>query len=58
MLAGPYLIPLPLKKALTCAALSQDERVRGVVTEALADWIERVLAGKWKPTDGVTTSRL
>ena len=36
----------------------QDEKVRGVVTDALADWIERVLAGKWRPTEGVTVSKL
>lgn len=29
---------------------SQDERVRDKVTNTLADWIEMVLAGKWKPT--------
>ncbi|KAK4704463.1 hypothetical protein P7C70_g1738, partial [Phenoliferia sp. Uapishka_3] len=36
----------------------QDEKVRNIVTETLADWIERVLAGKWRPTEGVTTSTL
>ncbi|KAL8293645.1 hypothetical protein RQP46_000346 [Phenoliferia psychrophenolica] len=36
----------------------QDDKVRGVVTETLCDWIERVLAGKWRPTEGVTTSKL
>ncbi|KAM0793682.1 hypothetical protein ACM66B_001110 [Microbotryomycetes sp. NB124-2] len=27
----------------------QDEKVRSSVTSLLADWIERVLAGKWRP---------
>lgn len=27
----------------------QDERVRDKVTNILGDWIEKVLAGKWKP---------
>jgi soluble epoxide hydrolase / lipid-phosphate phosphatase len=27
----------------------QDEKVRDRVTDILGDWIEKVLAGKWKP---------
>ncbi|KAM0753031.1 alpha/beta-hydrolase [Meredithblackwellia eburnea MCA 4105] len=36
----------------------QDEGTRDKVTQTLGDWIERVLSGKWKPTDGTTTSKL
>lgn len=35
----------------------QDEQMRGKVTTMLGDWIENVLAGKWKP-NGIVTAKM